>query len=71
MLTLKHDEGESQLTETHVEMRGRINYFADARKGATLNFNRPPDHGFTYVVRRRGRHETMNFGSWPTELVLI
>jgi hypothetical protein len=71
VLTLQHDEGETQLTETHIEMRGRLNYFADARGGATLNFDRSPDHNVTYVLRRRGRLETNDFGSWPTELVLI
>jgi hypothetical protein len=71
VLTLRHDEGETLLTETHVEMRGRLNYFADARRGVTLNFDRPPDHHVTYVLRRRGRHETMDFGCWPAQLVLI
>jgi hypothetical protein len=71
VLTLQHDEGETLLTETHLEMRGRLNYFADARRGATLTFDRPPDHNVTYVLRRRGRHETMDFGWWPTQLILI
>jgi hypothetical protein len=52
-------------------MRGRLHYFADARRGATLNFDRSPDHDVSYTLRRRGTHETMDFGSWPTDLVLI
>ena len=71
VLTLRHDEGEAQLTATHLEMRGGLHYVADARRGATLNFDRSPDHHVTYRLWRRGRHETMDFGSWPTELALI
>lgn len=71
VLTMQHETGEMQITQTHLEMRGRVTFFTDARKGGTFHFDRLPNHSVSYVLRKSTGEEKTDFGSWPTDLVLI
>jgi hypothetical protein len=52
VLTMQHETGEMQITQTHLEMRGRVTFFTDARKGGTFHFDRLPNHSVSYVLRK-------------------
>ena len=70
VLTLQLDEEVLQITETHLELLGRVEYFADARKTASTRFDWPPWIAVTHLVRMPDGYKKYHYPAWPTDLLL-